>query len=245
MTTDNRLLAPEKDPMGSAIYDFHVKGKAGRLQVFSSMFDEDEIPVDYLFRPYAEMSGIEQKALQLAQGNILDVGAGSGCHSLTLQAQQKNVEAIDISALAVEVMKKRGVKNARQLNFFQVNLPKQYDTILMLMNGSGIIGKIKNMETFFMKIKQLLSPTGMVLMDSSDLKYIFENEDGSFDIDLNSNYYGEVDFRMQYKDCEGEEFDWLYIDYATLSYYAELWGFKTELVVKGKHYDYLAKITFA
>ena len=236
------LLQPEKDPMGRAIADFYAKGKAAKLRVFSSQFDEDEIPVKHLFRTFSEMSPMEQTALRLAQGKILDCGAGSGCHALALQEMGKEVYAIDISPLSVEVMEKRGVKSVQQADLFNLASVQEYDTVLMLMNGSGIIGKVENMEKFFTKMKQILKPGGVVYMDSSDLKYLFEDEDGSFVIDLAGNYYGEVDFRMQYKQIKGDTFDWLYIDFQTLSLYANQYGFKAELIEEGEHYDYLAAL---
>lgn len=234
------LLPSHKDPMGAAIVDYFAKGRAGKLRVFSSQFDEDEIPVEQLFRTFDEMPPLEQKALELAQGKILDCGAGSGCHALALQDMGKEVEAIDISPLSVDVMQKRGVKQAFQINLFDENYLQKFDTILMLMNGSGIIGKLENMNTFFTKMKQLLNPGGCIYMDSSDLRYLFEDEDGSFLVDLAAGYYGEIDFRMQYKQVKGETFDWLYVDFQTLSYYAAENGFKAELIEEGEHYDYLA-----
>ena len=234
------LLPSHKDPMGAAIADYFAKGRAGKLRVFSSQFDEDEIPVEQLFRTFDEMPPLEQKALELAQGKILDCGAGSGCHALALQDMGKDVEAIDISPLSVDVMQKRGVKQAFQINLFDKNYLQKFDTILMLMNGSGIIGKLENMNTFFTKMKQLLNPGGCIYMDSSDLRYLFEDEDGSFLVDLAAGYYGEIDFRMQYKQVKGEPFDWLYVDFQTLSYYATENGFKAELIEEGEHYDYLA-----
>lgn len=236
------LLTADKDPMGAAILDYLEHGKAGKLRVFSSQFDEDEIPVRTLFRTEKQMSPLERTALQLASGRILDVGAGSGCHSLALQAAGKEVEAIDISPLSVEAMRRRGVGQAVQANLFSDSFCGAYDTLLMLMNGSGIIGRLENLPAFFRKAKQLLRPGGSILMDSSDLRYLYEDEDSSFVIDIAGDYYGEVDFRMQYKQVEGDPFDWLYIDFQTLSLYAAQNGFTAELVKEGKHYDYLARL---
>ena len=234
------LLSPHKDPMGAAIADYFTKGRAAKLRVFSSQFDEDEIPAEQLFRTFNEMPVLEQEALRRATGKILDCGAGSGCHALALQDMGKQVEAIDISPLSVETMQKRGVRQAYCVNLFDEHYLQKFDTILMLMNGSGIIGKLENMSTFFAKMKQLLNPGGCIYMDSSDLRYLFEDEDGSFLIDLAGGYYGEIDFRMQYKQVKGDTFDWLYIDFQTLSYYASENGFRAELVKEGEHYDYLA-----
>ena len=236
------LLPPHKDPMGTAIAEYHRTGRAGTLRVFSSQFDEDEIPVAQLFRSLDEMPPLEQQALNLACGHILDVGAGSGCHALALQEMGKEVTAIDISRLSVEVMSLRGVKDARAIDLYDEHLDQQFDTILLLMNGSGIIGNIEGMDRFFLRMKRLLAPGGCIYMDSSDLKYLFEEEDGSFLIDIAGDYYGIVDFQMQYKQVKGEPFDWLYIDFDTLSYYAQQYGFKAQVVSQGEHYDYLAKL---
>lgn len=241
MNTD--CLSALKDPMGTAIADYHRNGKAGRLKVFSSQFEEDDFPVENLFRALADMPALEQAALRMAEGRILDVGAGSGCHSLALKEMEKEVVSIDISPLSVEVMQDRGLTEARLVNFFNKEFVDCFDTILLLMNGSGIVGKIENLPEFFLRVKQLLKPGGCVLMDSSDLRYLFEEEDGSMVIDLAAGYYGEIDFRMQYKKVRGEAFDWLYIDFDTLSMYASQYGIEVEKVQEGEHYDYLAKLT--
>lgn len=230
------------DPMGAAIYDFYKTGKADALIVHSSMFDDDEIPVPSLFREYDQMPVIEQIALQEARGSILDVGAGSGCHSLALKKMGKIATAIDISALSVEVMKDRGI-DALCVNFYDDEFAGKFDTILMLMNGTGIAGNIDNMPAFLNRLASLLNPGGSVLIDSSDLRYLYEDEDGNFEIDLADDYYGMVDYQMVYKDMEGEPFDWLYVDFGTLSYYAEEAGFDCEFIAEGEHYDYLAKLT--
>ena len=238
----SEVLFPGADPMGRAIYEYHKFGKAEDVVVHSSMFDDDVIPIETLFRSLVEMPAIEMVALEAAYGDILDVGAGSGCHSLALKGLGKKSVAVDISPLSVQVMKERGV-DARLVNFYDQSFDETFDTVLMLMNGTGIIGNLENIGNFFARLKQILKPGGCLLIDSSDLRYLFEEEDGSLMIDLADDYYGQVDFQMQYKDDIGEPFDWLYLDFNTLAYYAEENGFKAEVIAEGEYYDYLAKLT--
>jgi cyclopropane fatty-acyl-phospholipid synthase-like methyltransferase len=229
------------DPMGRAIADYHKSKKASELRVFSPMFEEDEIPLTTLFRSYKSMPEIERKALDLAKGRVLDVGAGAGCHSLVLQERGMDVTAIDISPLSVETMKERGVKKVLEQDFF--TLEGQFDTILMLMNGIGIVGTLDRMPEFFKQLDKMLAPEGQVLCDSSDISYVFETEDGIIEMPDDMSYYGEHSFQMQYKDTIGEPFDWLYIDADTLKQKAGRYGYAVEVVAEGEHYDYLARLT--
>ena len=252
------------DPMGRAIADYHKSKKASKLRVFSPMFEEDEIPLTTLFRSYEDMPEIERKALDMAKGRILDVGAASGCHSLVLQDRGMDVTAIDISPLSVETMKERGVKKVLEQDFFTLEgqameqrepssllewpsrdrvRRSQYDTILMLMNGIVIVGTLERMPEFFKQLDTILASGGQVLCDSSDISYVFETEDGIIELPDDMGYYGEHSFRMQYKDTIGEPFDWLYIDADTLKQKAGRCGYAVELVAEGEHYDYLARIT--
>lgn len=230
-----------KDPMGQAVADYFEKGKALRLEVHSPMFDDDEIPVPYLFRDYSGMSKLEQRAIELSQGRILDVGAGAGCHALVLQGLNYDVNAIDISPLCVETMSKRGVRNVRCADFFSLS-GTVYDTILMLMNGIGIVGKIGNLSLFFNKLDEVLAPGGQVLFDSSDICYVYEDDDGMIDLTGVEGYYGEIVYKMKYGNVEGDYFPWLYIDFPTLKDYACANGYDAELIANGEHYDYLARL---
>ena len=227
--------------MGRAIADYYKTQKANKLRVFSPMFEEDEIPLSTLFRKYEEMPEIERKALDMANGKTLDVGAGSGCHSLVLQEKGIDVTAIDISPLSVETMKERGVKKVIEQDFF--TLKGQYDTVLMLMNGIGIVGTLERLPRFFRQLDKILAPGGQLLCDSSDISYVFEDENGMIDIPNEMDYYGEHSFRMKYKDTIGEPFNWLYIDADTLREKAGRCGYAVEVVAEGEHYDYLARIT--
>jgi len=234
-------MKKEQDPMGSAIADYYKRGEADALRVFSPMFEEDVLPVETLFRSFEEMPLIEQTALQMATGHTLDVGAGSGCHTLALQQRGVDVTAIDISPLSVETMQQRGVKRALLQDFF--TFEEQFDTVLMLMNGAGMVGTVEKLPLLFQKLDRILKPGGQLLCDSSDLCYLFEDEDGIIELPDMDGYYGELIYQLQYKDVKGEPFPWLYVDADTLTVQAEACGYALEVVKQGEHYDYLSRIT--
>jgi 2-polyprenyl-3-methyl-5-hydroxy-6-metoxy-1,4-benzoquinol methylase len=230
------------DALGEALKDYHYNSKAEDIIVLSDISEEDVIPTKYLFRAFADMPKIEQKGLELCKGKVLDVGGASGSHTLYLQEKGLTVKAIDISDGAIQVMKSRGVDNVELVNFFDLNAEK-FDTILLLMNGIGIAGTIEKLPEFLNQCKSLLNPKGQVLLDSSDIAYMFEEEDGSKWVDVNKNYHGEVVYQMQYKNTITEKFNWLFLDFNTLKNEAKKLGLKTEKVIAGSHFDFLARLT--
>ena len=233
-----------KDLFGKAMFDFQTNNSPEDIITETTISEEDEMSVDYLFRSYNEMPKIEQKALQLATGKILDVGCGAGSHSLSLQNDRNlEVTSIDISENAIETCKLRGVKNVKVQNILDFEGEK-FDTIILLMNGVGIFGKLENCNKYLSKLKSLLNKGGQILLDSSDIIYMFdEDEDGGKWIPSNNDYYGELVFNISYKGEKEEPFDWLYLDYNTLQNAAVANGLKCELILEGEHYDYLAKLS--
>ena len=236
-----------KDLFGKAILDFQTNNAPEDLTTETTISDEDEMSVAYLFRSYKEMPALEQKALQLAKGKVLDVGCGAGAHSLYLQ-NEKNLEvhSIDISSNAVAACTLRGLKNVNLQNILEIDTTtsaNKYDTILLLMNGTGIFGTLKNTAQYLQKLKSLLKPDGQILIDSSDIIYMFDaDEDGAYEIPANG-YYGELQFTLRYKGQKEESFPWLYLDYNTLQNAAFANGLRCELILEGEHYDYLARLT--
>jgi len=233
-----------KDLFGKAILDYQTNNSPEDIITETSISEADEMSVAYLFRSYAEMPKLEQKALQLAKGKVLDVGCGAGSHSLYLQNELNlEVTAIDISANAIKACELRGLKNAKVQDIMQLEGDK-FDTILLLMNGAGMCGKLKNIPNFLQKLKSLLTDEGQILVDSSDIIYMFdEDEDGGKWIPTDVDYYGEVIFDIAYKGEKEASFDWMYIDYNTLQNAAVANGLQCELIVEGEHFDYLAKLT--
>lgn len=235
-------LPEQEDPMGAAIRDYFRQGKSAQLKVLSSLFDDDEMPVAHLFRSYDEMPPLEQRALNEARGKVLDVGAGAGCHALALQERGLDVTAVDISPLSCETMKERGVVNVECVNIFNQRFQERFDTLLLLMNGTGIAGKLSRLPQLLSRLKQLMNPGAQILIDSSDLRYVYEDEDGVLDVDLDGAYYGEVDYQMTYRNIKGKSFDWLYADSVVLAESCRQCGLKCEILAQGNHYDYLARI---
>ena len=234
----------KNDLYGKALLDYQHHGFSENIKTFSSLGGEDEYPLPYLFRDFNEMPILEQQALKLAKGKTLDVGCGAGSHSLYLQQKNKNVLSIDISKGAIETCKLRGIKNAQIQDIWKMENQK-FDTILLLMNGAGMCGKLYRLTDFLNHLKTLLHPNGQILLDSTDVIYMFEDEEGNYAIDANQPYYGETIFTMEYKNQKGAPFNWLYVDFNNLQRAANFCGLHCELIQEGEYFDYLARITLS
>ncbi len=230
-----------KDLMGQAIWDYFHNENPEDLQTETSISELDELPVEYLFRDFKSMNIIERKALQASSGKVLDVGAGAGSHSLYLQNERNlNVTALDISPKSVEVCRLRGIKHAVAKNMLEFS-GETYDTILLLMNGTGIFQSLKVIDIYLQKLHSLLNNSGQILIDSTDILYMFdEDEDGGVYIPA-EGYYGELDYIVHYKGQSDDPIKWLYLDFNTLKNAAENNGFTIEKLAQDDD-SYLAKL---
>ena len=230
-----------KDPLGYAIWDYAENKEKENIIVKSDLCDDDIIPVHYLFRNLDEMPELEQVALSLVSGKTLDIGAGSGCHSAELIKMGIDVAACDISKGACDYMLSEGI-NASHLDFNRIENVK-YDSLLLLMNGLGIAGKLSKMPAFLKKLKNLLSDKGRVICDSTDIKYMYQDDEGGVWMDLNSDYYGEMQFDMHYKNVSSGWFDWIYIDQQKLAACCKEVGLNCKIIFEAENNHYLAELT--
>ena len=277
------LNTMNKDIFGNALLDYYhnnytvlrqssatmlpfdkAQGKLNSAQddiiTSTNISDEDTLPLDYLFRNYNEMPLLEQKALKLSKGKVLDVGCGAGSHSLYLQNKGFEITAIDSSKGAIEVAKLRGVINTHHIELLQFK-GQTFNTILLLMNGTGIFQELKQVSKYLSHLKILLNSGGQILIDSSDIRYMYLDEidtstalsdhtssdlsDRVEELNMlnNGNYYGELDYYLSYKGEDELPMKWLYLDFNTLKTACELAGLKCEKVMDGEHYDYLARLS--
>ena len=232
-------LRPDKDPFGVAIADYYAGRTNGKLIVLSDIAEEDFIDVAYLFRTLNEMPALEQKALQICKGSILDIGAGAGCHSMVLQTQKMEVTALEISPLAVGVMKKMGIRNTINADIFELKNTR-YDTLLMLMNGIGITGNLEGYVRFLDFAKTLLNLGGQIIFDSADISYMQETK--AKRSHSHRRYHREVKYRVRYGKTESAPFNWFFIDYQTAKDIAEKNGYAITKIYDGKYHNYLAKL---
>ncbi len=226
-----------KDILGKAISDYYNYEREHLLWVHDEYGPKVEMPIVTYFRREDQMPELELKALDLCRGKVLDIGAGAGSHALALQDRNIAVTAIDISKLATEVMQLRGVEQAIAQDIFQYH-EGQFDTLLLLMNGVGLVGNIQGLRRFLRHAGTLLLPGGHLLFDSSDVAYLYE--DG---LPIADNYYGEIKCRYEYRRQKTDWFTWLYIDRHTLSLIAADEGWQTEIIFEDDQDQYLARLT--
>ena len=231
-----------KDLMGRAIWDYYYQENSEDLQTETSISEMDDLPVSYLFRDYQEMNALEKKALDLSFGKVLDVGSGAGSHSLYLQNERKlEVTALDISPKSIEVCKARGVKNAICEDLLQFS-EKDFDTILLLMNGTGIFQSLEHIDQYLQKLKSLVAENGQILLDSTDILYMYDQDEEGGVLVPATGYYGELDYYLHYKGESELPMKWLYLDFDTLENAAIANGFKIQKIEQLED-SYLAQLT--
>lgn len=233
------------DILGQALLDCHHGDTKATITVHCNAADDEPLPASYFFRTLLQMPDLERLALDESRGRILDLGAGAGCHSLELQSRGFDVKAVDVSAGAMQVMTERGVRTAARHDLFAPLAANElpYDTILLLMNGLGLTGTLDGLDKFLAHARTLLAPDGQILATSSDVRYLYEDEDGALMLNLNGPYYGEVEYQLSYKNQNGEPFPWLFIDAALLNDAAETAGYTADFLSEDENDQYLVRLT--
>lgn len=230
------------DPFEEAFFEYVNGITDTELIVHNNKGDDEIMPVHYFFRKADELPEQEQLALQHCRGRILDIGAGSGCHSLILQERGFDVTGLDIRPGFVEVMKKMGLRQTVLSDIFNYK-DQTFDTLIMMMNGIGFCIDFSGLQKFLKHAKTLLNPGGQILLDSSDLLYLYRDDDDSVVLNLNEDYYGEVEYQVAYKGKKGIPFKWLFVDYSNLEFYANEAGFDCEMLFEDENFNYLARLS--
>lgn len=227
-------MAVETDLLGLALIDFFLKKKdRPKLLIHNHYGDPDLMDPGVYFRKPAEMPKVEIFAMSLCHGKVLDVGAGVGSHVLHLQEQGFDITALEISETACDIMKKRGVVNIYNSDFFFFN-KTGYDIMFCMMNGIGFSGSIEGLKRTLTHARDILKPGGVILFDSSDVSYLYPKARLKV-----MPYYGELDYQYQYGDKWGSWFKWLYIDQKTIKEIARSEGWNLQILFEDETGHYL------
>jgi SAM-dependent methyltransferase len=232
------------EPHQAAMWAYH-RGDHDAVIVVYDDFERDEIPVSYFFRSPEQFPSLESRALDLCRGRVLDVGAGSGCHSLALQDRGLEVTAIELLPDLVDILRERGVKDARLATWMDVDAG-QFDTVLMMMNGLGLVESLAGLRGLFQHGRRLVGPGGQILADSTDVRVRMDREaarSGSLERP-DGRYVGELHFQLEFQGRKGPPFGQLYVDPGTLRRYALEAGWWCEILLEPDEYgNYLARLT--
>ncbi len=230
-------------PLGASLLAYHRGRQDAILRIDSDVFESEDVPASHYYRPIEEpLSDLDLRALTLCSGSVLDAGAGAGRHALELQRRGLDVTALDISEDAVEVMRDRGVIDARPGDIFTSDLPS-FDTILLLMNGIGIAGNVEGLERLFSRFRQLLKPQGRIVFDASGLdKTVSHNEvENLAGLSIGRPQYGEVFFRLTFDAIDGSWYPWLFPSESLVADATRKAGFAFTVVGRGAQGAYLAE----
>ncbi len=230
------------NPLGAALMDFHNGENAVEITITSDLWEDETTPVATFYRPDEQpLSELDARALDLCRGRVLDLGAGAGRHSLELQTSGHEVVAVDLLREAVEIMRDRGVVDARCGDIAAVK-SEDFDTVVMLMHGLGVVGDVHGLGSLLEDLPAILRPNGRLICDSADLTAVFEDESPELLEELSApdRYLGEIEFGLRYGDLEGPSYPWLFIDPDRLKIIAEAAGFEMEVAFRGDRGSYLA-----
>ncbi len=213
-------------------------GESTAQLTIESILGTTQVPVDIYFRTMEDMPQAELYALSLARGPVLDVGAGSGCHSLVLQDMDIEVVALEWSEGMAQIMRERGVQQVVHGDFW-AHPPTRYQTLLCMMNGIGFVAHPDRLPDFFAQCDQLLAPGGQVLLDSTDLR---SNVSEIEKRNLHPDYFGILTYRMAFDEEWSPPFDWLYADPELLEQAAMAAGWRMHLIFQAEDGHFLARL---
>ena len=207
-------MNPGQDALGHGMLDFLHGQVAGEIiERDDGLIDTPGGPAAY-FAEYREWPSIEKKAMRYVKGRVLDIGCGAGRHLLHLQDKGLDSVGIDVSPLAVEVCKRRGVRDARLMSIGQVSGPLgAFDTIVMMGHNFGLFGGFEKARRLLRRFHRLTTGRGRIVATTLDP---YETDDPH-----HLEYHernrslgrmgGQVRLRVRYKRYRGAWFDYLFV----------------------------------
>jgi len=237
-------MRPEEDAFGQALWAFH-NGKSGYEIYETDDGDLEVIEIGAYFATYDDWPQFEKDALERVKGRVLDVGCGAGRHSLYLQGKGFDVLGIDISPLAIEVCKLRGLHKAEVMSIDDINYkPNSFDTIIMMGNNFCLLGSFERARSILKIFYDMASEEAIIIAASCDLHMNTEPEILKY-IELNKKrgrMGGQFRTRVRFKRYATAWFDYLFTSKGEMEEILEGTGWKASKYMDSGGANYIAII---
>ena len=193
-------------------------------------------PSSYL-APYAKWPAHQRRALRLARGRLLDVGAGGGRVALHFQQKGREVVAIDVSPGAVEVCRRRGIRDARVMRIEDVDESLgTFDTVVMFGNNLALLSSRTKAPRILRRLARITSERARIIGECLD-PYATDNPRHHAYHERNrqrGRMGGQVRLRVRYEDVATPWFDYLFLSEEELRGLLEGTGWQLSRMVEGE-----------
>jgi SAM-dependent methyltransferase len=158
--------------------------------------------------------GVERRGMRYVRGRALDIGCGGGRVCLEAQAKGIEIVGVDVSPGAVEVCRRRGVRDVRLLGIDDVDEALgRFDTIVMFGNNFGLLGRPAKAKRLLRRFLGLTSERGRIVATS---RHVYDTADPTHVAYLRRNrergrLSGELRLRVRFRDLVGPWFDYLIV----------------------------------
>lgn len=162
-------LTDAQDAYGHEMYDYlESRNEFEVVERDDGFIDASNGPKLYT-SPYKDWPRHYKTALRLVRGRVLDIGCGAGRHAIHFQQQGHDVLGIDVSPLAIETARRRGLQNARVISITEIS-PEigVFDTVLMLGNNFGLFGGAARARRLLKRLHRATSALGRIIAESTD-----------------------------------------------------------------------------
>ena len=239
-----KTLKAEEDAFGQMIWAFYKGREVFEIVERDDSYIDAYSPKRY-FSDYENWHLIEQESMEFVKGRVLDIGCGAGRHSLYLQKKGLNVLGIDISPLAINVCKLRGLKKAKVLPIEDVNFNSDsFDTIIMMGNNFGLFGSFRKARKLLKKFHEMTSENASIIADTRD-PYKTDNPDHLEYHRLNKEkgrMGGQVRIRIRFGKHVGRWFDYLMVSKKEMEEILKGTGWKVKEFIDSEDAEYIAII---
>jgi SAM-dependent methyltransferase len=207
------MLQDREDAYGHQVFDY-LKGKKDVWEIVERDDGFFTAGARYYFADYKDWYEREKKAIRYAKGRVLDVGCGAGRVSLYLQKKGYDVAGVDISPLAIQVCKRRGLKNALVMPITKVSAKLgKFDTVIMFGNNFGLFGNPRRARWLLQRFDKLTAKNARIIAESID-PYKTSDPDHLHYHRLNKRkgrMGGHVRIRVRYRKYVTPWFDYLLV----------------------------------